>query len=366
VPDFILMDVDTHGGNVHALARELGVSLNRCVDFSASINPLGPSKRVLRTVRAALQFTCHYPDPDCHSVVKALAKHWKLDTAHFLIGNGSCELIYLLPVVLAIRKATIIGPTFSEYARAVSLVGEPPMAINARREQMYRPPLQEAFKMIRTMTDGEAVFLCNPNSPTGQVSLLSEVLELLETASARGVWLIVDEAFMEYCEEHSVLALVPQHPRLIILRSFTKFYAVPGLRVGYLVAAPELVQRLRKHQPPWSVNFLAQKAAEAALRDRAHAHRSLACVQRERALLAEGLTRIPGMVVFPSVANFLLAELPPERHASTVTRRLGEVGMLVRDCSTILGLNDRSVRVAVRTAEENRQLVKAVGAALQT
>jgi threonine-phosphate decarboxylase len=360
------MDVDAHGGNLHALARELGVSLNRCVDFSASINPLGPSKRVLRAVRAALPFTCHYPDPDCHSLVKALSRHWKLDAAHFLIGNGSSELIYLLPMALAIRKATIMGPTFSEYARAISLVGEPPRAINARGDQMYRPPLQEGLQMMHTMTNGDAVFVCNPNSPTGQVLLVSEMLALIETASSRGVWVIVDEAFMEYCEEHSVLALVPRYPRLIVLRSFTKFYAVPALRAGYLIAAPELVQRLKKHQPPWSVNFLAQKAAEAALRDRAHAHRSLACVQRERALLTKGLTGIPGMAVFPSVANFLLAELPPDCSAFTVTRRLCEVGILVRDCSTISGLNDRSIRVAVRTADENRELVKALGTALES
>jgi len=352
---------DRHGGDVHAAARELRLPVSRLLDFSASINPLGPSKRVLRAAAGALPLTCHYPDPTCHDLVTALASRWKLAPAHFVIGNGSSELIHLLPRALAIRRALILGPTFSEYEQAVSREGGRVTYLHARRENQFQPTIEQASKAIRmTQSRFDGLFLCNPNSPTGQASGPEDVLALVETASRRGAWTVVDESFVEYCEGHSVLGSVAREPHLVVVRSFTKFYALPGLRIGYLVAAEETAARLRRVQPPWAVNVLAQAAAQAALEDQRHAQRSLAFMHIERARLAQALKAIPGLTDFPSAANFLLVELPAPLEASHVTQALRQRGLLVRDCSMIPGLNERTIRIAVRMTAENRRLVTAL------
>ncbi|MEK7837121.1 MAG: threonine-phosphate decarboxylase CobD [candidate division NC10 bacterium] len=352
---------DRHGGNIYAAALELGLPPSRLLDFSASINPLGPSKRALRLTVEALPSTCHYPDPDCGGLARALASQWELAEGHFVIGNGSSELIHLLPRALAIRHALILGPTFSEYARALSVQGSRVTYLHATRKDGYRIPLAQALTALRTNRSRfDTLFLCNPNSPTVQVASPQGILDLAGMAARRKVWVVVDETFVDYCEAHSVLSAVARNPRLLVLRSFTKFYALPGLRIGYLAGPPEAVARIRLLQTPWSVNTLAQTAAQAALEDRRHAQRSLAFMHRERARLAKALGAIPGLHIFSSSANFLLVELPPWMLATYMTRMLREQGLLVRDCSTIPGLNGRTIRIAVRTTAENRRLVTAL------
>ncbi len=352
---------DQHGGDIYAAARELSRSLSRLIDFSASINPLGPSKQALRVVAKALPLACHYPDATCHGLVTALASRWKLDPTHFVIGNGSSELIHLVPRALSIRHALILGTTFSEYERAVTNAGGRVTYLHATRKDGYQIPVRQALKALRTNRSRfDALFLCNPNSPTGQVVSAQDVLNLAGMAARRKVWVVVDETFVDYCEAHSVLFAVARNPRLLVLRSFTKFYALPGLRVGYLAGPPEVVARIRRSQTPWSVNTLAQVAAQAALEDQRHAQRSLAFMQRERARLAKVLGAIPGLHVFPSVANFLLVELPSSMPAIHVTQVLRRQGLLIRDCSAISGLNGRTIRIAVRTTAENRRLVVAL------
>lgn len=350
-----------HGGNVYAAARATGLRLDRLVDFSASINPLGPSPRALRAIVATLPQTIHYPDPDCVVLRKALAARHRLAPDHFLIANGSSELIHLLPRALAIRHALIVGPTFSEYARAVAVEGGQVIQMNAKRAEEYQPPIQRALVAIRTSRPKvDTVFLCNPNSPTGRAVSADEVLRLIEVACKHGAWVVVDETFVEYCEERSALSKVIHSANLLILRSFTKFYALPGIRIGYLAGPTQILQGIRERQPPWSVNTLAQAAALAALEDQPHARRSLMFMQRERLRLASMLESLPGVTVCPSTANFLLVELPSFMTASRLANALRQQGLLIRDCSTVPGLNTRTVRVAVRTPGQNRRLITAL------
>lgn len=352
---------DHHGGDIYAAARELSRSPSRFIDFSASINPLGPSKRALRAVAKALPLACHYPDAICHGLVTALASRWKLDPAHVVIGNGSSELIHLVPRALSIRHALILGPAFSEYERAVTNGGGLVTYLHATRKDGYQIPVTQALQALRTTRSRfDTLFLCNPNSPTGQVASSQDVLDLAVMAVRRKVWVVVDETFVDYCEAHSVLSAVARNPRLLVLRSFTKFYALPGLRIGYLAGPPEVVAGIRRLQAPWSVNTLAQVAAQAVLEDRRHTQRSLAFMQQERARLAKTLGAIPGLHIFPSAANFLLVELPPSMPATQVTLALRQQGLLIRDCSSIPGLTGRTIRVAVRTTDENRRLVAAL------
>jgi len=347
-----------HGGNVHAAARAGGRRLDQIVDFSASINPLGPSPAALRAIREAFPLLVHYPDPDCTALVDALAARWRLAPDRLVIGNGSSELIQALPRALRIRRALIVGPTFSEYERAVRLAGGEAVSIDASRTDGYRPPLAAALRLLRKKFD--AVFVCNPNSPTGRAAGRGELRRLLAAARAAGTWTILDETFVEYCERMSLLPRMARFPRLIILRSFTKFYALPGLRLGYAAGPPEAIASIRAQLPPWSVNLPAQQAALAALHDRRHARASLAFMRRERPRFTRLLAALPGAVVNPSAANFLLVELPPSLSAHACAAGLAGHGLLVRDCSPVPGLNDRTIRVAIRRPAQNRRLVAAL------
>jgi threonine-phosphate decarboxylase len=282
-----------------------------------------------------------------------------------LIGNGSTELIHLLPAALSIRHLLVIGPTFSEYAAAMARSGGQVSMLMADRAGGYRSPLTPAFTFLEAIkTPGaglhpDAVVLCNPNSPTGYACDAAAVRKLARLAARRGFWFLVDETFAEYCDHASILSeALPA--RTIVLRSFTKFYGLPGLRVGYAVAKPGLVERIGRHQPPWSVNMLAQRAALAALQDTRHTTRSLRLMDRERTRLLRGLEQLPSCSVFPSAANFILLELPVGQKAATVAGELRRQGLLIRDCSQVPGLNDRSLRVAVRTSTDNDRLVAAL------
>src|SRR5688572_26364606 len=250
----------THGGNVYQAAQEQRVPIERIIDFSASINPLGPPAAAFHTIRSAAKHIVHYPDPDCRELRLALAGKCGMDPDMILVGNGSTELIHLLPRTLGIKSALIIGPTFQEYERALMEAGSIVQYIHAKREQRFRPPVQDILEQLSaTRAKFDAVFLCNPNNPTGQVMNRKTLCSLAAAIERRQGWLIVDEAFVDYCQEQSIVSLLKEHPRMLVLRSLTKFYAMPGLRIGYLLGERKVVGLLKDRQPPWSVNSVAQE-----------------------------------------------------------------------------------------------------------
>jgi len=355
-----------HGGDVYAAARELGRHVRHLLDFSASINPLGPSPAARLALAQASELLCHYPDPVCRDLRQALASFWNRSPDEFLIGNGSTELIHLLPAALQIRHLLIVGPTFSEYAAAMMRAGGQVSMVMALRREGYRPPLEQVLAALEKgprNTPGEppidAVMLCNPNSPTGQACEAAMVRRVARQAARLGQWCIVDETFADYCEQVSLLReRVPA--RTIVLRSFTKFYGLPGLRVGYAAGRAAVMRQLTAQQPPWSVNMPAQRAAQLALQDRRHSKRSLRFMEEERAQFMKALARLPGCSPFPSAANFLLVELPARLKAAPVASSLKRQGLLIRDCSRVPGLTDRFIRLAVRTRADNDRLLRAL------
>ena len=349
-----------HGGNIYHAGRERGCQPQDILDFSASINPLGPSLRAIRVLRQGLWAVRHYPDPDAHDLRQALATHFGIDPSCFLIGNGSSELIYLLPAALSLKRALIVGPAFSEYAWAMTQWGGQCSYVLAERKEQYRPPIQKIIDCLGDHRAVDAVFLCNPNSPTAQILNRHELLQIVQCAAKHGRWMVLDETFIDFCEEESLSRDIAQHPRLLVLRSFTKFYGLPGLRIGYLVSHPHVIQQLQGHQPPWSVNALAQTAALAALKDRGHRRKSLAFMKEERERFSQALTTLPGVHVFSSAANFLLLELPQTLPVSTVVETLRQSRILVRDCSDVPGINGWTIRVSINTPRDNNVLVGAL------
>jgi len=310
---------------IHGGARDPHV-----LDFSASLNPLGPPAGVREVLARAGELVLRYPSTDAEPLCAAVAKHHDVPESAVLCGNGTAELIYLVAQALRRERVWLVEPCFAEYAAAC-----------------------EAFGVERASDPAHATasFAASPSSPRGA---LVDPAELLALPGLR----VIDEAFMGFTDERtSLVARAAADPGLIVLRSLTKLYALPGLRVGYLIAHPEWVALLRGAQPPWSVNALAQAAGAAALADRVYLERTRAQVAALRAELAAGLAAL-GLAPEPSQANYLLCPVPSAR---ALCAGLARHGIAARDCTSFAPLEaDRWLRFAVRTRDENARLLAAL------
>jgi threonine-phosphate decarboxylase len=351
----------THGGAVFALARELGVPVSRVLDFSASINPLGMPGIVRDAARAALDEAIHYPEIDAASLGRDLARFHELDPRHILPGAGSTELIYLLPRVFRCRRALLMVPAFSEYARSLAQVDAALDFMELAAEENFR---FEAEKQLATLHPGtDLVLVANPGNPTG-VGIDPEDLEAVARSLSGRAKLVVDEAFADFCPQRSLVPRVPLHDNLYVLRSLTKFYAIPGLRAGFLAGPPAGVARLAAGRQPWTLSAPALAAARACLQAEDFRRRTLAVVPGWRTDLADGLRDL-GMEVTPGEANYLLAKLAPaQADADVLSARLRARGILVRSCLDFRGLGNRYLRFAVRGNDENRRLLAALAEVL--
>jgi threonine-phosphate decarboxylase len=345
-----------HGGNIREAALRYGIAEKDVVDFSSSINPRGPSLAARRAARKALDRIDRYPDPDMHDLRAAIARYYGIKSEQVVCGNGSNALIHLIPRVFRPKKVLIPMPTFSEYAAAVEDTGGEVVPLLLQEQNGYRvDPLDLSF----ALKDVDMAFLCNPNNPTGALTTKTEMLEILKASCENGVRVVVDEAFMDFVEGASMAKEAVHSSNLIVLRAFTKFYGMPGLRVGYAITDTGTAQRLRGGQEPWTIDIPSERAAIAALNDWGYAAKTRRSLARERDRLLSGLRLIRGVEPFPSPANYILLKLTGI-DSQLLTDRLGRRGLLVRDCSSFPGLENRYVRISVRTRWQNRRLLKAL------
>jgi len=323
------------------------------------MNPLGPPSAVWQALLDHLAGIVHYPDPYSRVLKTALADYLGVEPTHLAIGNGSIELIYLLPRVFPFATTTLPAPGFSEYEYAARLN-------RSQCRYLYLQPPDYTWDLPALMAEvsrGGLIFLCNPNNPTG--TLLSRPdLEALLEALPQSALLVMDEAFIDFVDHSQELTLVPQaikDPRLLVLGSLTKFFALPGLRLGYLAGTSERISRLAAFLPPWNINSLAQAAGVAALADKKYIQHSREYIIKVRQKLYEGLSAIPGLNPLPPTANFIFCRLAPELpNAPKMVELMGRRGFLLRDCSNYQGLDDRCLRLAVRHLKDNLALVAAL------
>ncbi len=295
------------------------------LDFSENVNFLGPPAGVLAVLAEPAKHILRYPSADAGPLKEAVARRYGIPSECVLAGNGASELIYLVAALFRGCPGRVVTPAFTEYEDAC-----------------------EAFGIRLEGASPEVTFVGNPSSPEGRLRPRGEILEL------PGVR-VVDEAFIDFAgERESLLREAASDSKLIVLRSLTKFYAIPGLRVGFAVSVPEVVRRLQALQPPWSVNALAQRAGAAALADRAHGERTLCELTQERERLRRELSAF-GLGPLPSDANYLLCRVPD---ASALERALRGHGIAVRNCDSFTGLEkNRYLRFAVRKGSENERLL---------
>ena len=258
-----------HGGNVLHYSKKFGIPPEKIIDFSASVNPLGPPKKSLAAMNRAFAELNRYPDPDSLELTAKIAAVHGLKDGQILIGNGSTEFIYLLPRALGVKKALVLSPSFSDYERASELSGAKVVRLPLLEENNFSPDMKS---LSRELKKCGLLFLCNPNNPTGTLMPKDELLSLLKEASKAGTVVCIDEAFIEYVPGASLLKEAVKLGA-VVLRNFTKFYGMPGIRIGYAAGDRKLIAKMKAVREPWTVNNLAQAAALAALGDGEYAEK---------------------------------------------------------------------------------------------
>lgn len=350
-----------HGGNVKEIARKYGLKEEKIIDFSANINPLGPSPKVTKTLKESLSKIARYPDPEAINLRKELSKYLKINSENIIAGNGAVELIYLVCHTLKPKKALIVVPTFSEYEFALKSVGCGIQFFPLKSKDNHRLNVNE---LLRNLKKIDLLFLCNPNNPTGQLINKADMLKIIDIARKKGVFVVIDEVFMDFVEKNREKTLIYEaikRNNLFIIGSLTKFFALSGIRIGYGIGNKRLLKKLKIYKEYWSVNVLAQIAGITALKDKEYIKKTKGLISIEREFLYYRLSKINGLKPYPSVTNFILCRLNTNKiNSKLLQERLIQKNILIRDCSSFRSLNNRYIRIAVRTRKENLHLTNSL------
>ena len=335
-----------HGGDIYGG----GVTL----DFSANTNPFGTPEGVIRAVQAALPEMHRYPDPYCRSLVDAIANFEDVDKNFILCGSGAAELIYAYCAAVHPKTALELAPTFSEYALGLNRVGCSVKHYYLTPDNDFR--LDEHFLYHLEDTTPEAVFLCNPNNPTGALIAPELLKKILDFCKKSNTTLFIDECFLDLSDNgQSMKAYLQDNPNLFLLKAFTKSYGMAGIRLGYCLCSDgELLKAMAMEVQPWNVSSLAQAAGIAALRESGFLQKTKELIGVERPWLQRKLESF-GFWVCPSSVNYLLFQGPTDLH-----QKLKEKGIAIRNCDNYPGLTQGWYRIAVRRHEENLMLIAAI------
>lgn len=341
-----------HGGDWAGFEAEYG---QMPLDFSANVSPLGVPQGVQAAVSAAVSGADRYPDPLCRELCCAIGAAERVPSSWVLCGNGAADLIWRLAAAVQPREALLTAPSFAEYETALRHAG-------CRIKHHLLLP-ENDFLVGKNFSEAitpqtEMVFLCEPNNPTGRTTPMQVLQQILEKCTAVGAVLVIDECFGDFLDEpdaHTLKSKLEQHPNLVILKAFTKLYAMAGVRLGYALCSDTvLLEKLREAGPPWAVSSLAQAAGCAALQEKPYVQSVRALIKTQRQFLRQELQKL-GLYVVPGEANFILF-----RCATPLVQPLRERGILLRSCGNYQGLDDTWYRTAVRTGPENSRLLAAL------
>lgn len=343
-----------HGGNIYQAIRTL--DKKELLDFSANINPFGLSELVRKAILDNVEQVIHYPDASAYELRRAICEHYGIHDRMLMLGNGATELLYLMCHILKPQKVIIPVPSFLEYERAA-------LSDNAIIDYFYLFE-NDVFELdftllLERVEENSLIFLGNPSNPTGKLLDLEKLTTFLEKIKDYNCTVLVDESFIDFVkdsEQFTCRKLCFEYKNLFVLHSLTKFFAIPGLRLGFGIFQPWMVEKMQKSTDCWNVNSLAQAAGVAALADKQYIRESKKSIVDLRQQLIGMLINIGDIRIFPSVANFLLLDVSPMGVTSAELRKLmADKGVLIRDCSNYPGLDTRYIRIAVRNSEENKQ-----------
>ncbi len=349
--------MDLHGGNVHRLQRDnTRQHKKQWLDYSANINPLGVPQSFTNALKEHLYVLDVYPDPDYVDLRQSLAEFSNVKMENVLVGNGATEMIFLFFKALKASNALIIGPTFAEYARAAESAGT--------QVDYFILDWSNGFKLDMQLLEAQlkqgyqVLTLCNPNNPTGNLIDLPTLKQIIKLCEENQVQLLLDEDFIEFVDcGFQKSAVIFQSPSLFIIRALTKFFAVPGIRLGWAISFNEaLNSRIGQIREPWSVNCFAELAGITVVKDKTYINDSITWITNEKRVFRDLLKSLKGIEVFEANCNFILLRLSIPFCAQQCREYLLKEGFIIRDAGNFIGLDSQFIRVAVKDAASNKRL----------
>lgn len=356
-----------HGGNLRAAAQRYGRDELSFLDFSANINPYGLPDPIAAALHDAVAHRMtSYPDPDCVALRAAIGLYDGCDPAWILCGNGASELIQIAFDAIRPKRALLFCPGFSDYERSARLCGAELVFEPLAPENGFLPDDDALHGALGRLSPGDALITGQPNNPSSTLWPIERLRSLAAACRDRGVYLLIDEAFLPLTlagEDASLRNELQNFPQTLLFRAFTKSLALPGLRLGYAIAAPDLLARLKSRQVCWSVSAFAQAVAPALCALDDYRAKTRAWLESELPWQFEALA-LPGLRAFLPATNFILARVENGLGARELCDRAAKQGVLIRDASNFRGLDERFIRVGVKLREDNRALIHALTRAL--
>ena len=336
-----------HGGQIYDAAGKAGAWL----DFSANINPLGLSEKILQTLSDNLRGVVNYPDPQAAELKRAISKRYGVAEKNLVLLNGAAEFFYLYLNTTRPERVIIPVPSFSEYERAARAAQCRVKFFYTCAEENFSVNVNKLAAEIKSPSD--CVIIGRPNNPTGNLIAAEEILRLAQVANV-----LIDESFTDFLDAESIRKFISE--KISVVQSLTKIFAIPGLRLGFAVVEENLATRLNLSKDVWNVNFLAQKAGVAALSDEEFLIRTRAWLAAEQKFFIERLANLRGVEVFPPTVNFVLLKFDSSALAEKVLSELRREKILLRSCANFAGLDGSYLRSAIRSRRENLLLLNAL------
>jgi threonine-phosphate decarboxylase len=347
-----------HGGNSIELARQLGCPPQEIIDMSSNINPLGPPPGLIKYLEEHIEAIGKFPEVDSREISVQFADQCCIDPDRGLAGNGTTQFIYALPQALGIKSALISAPTYSDYADACRLNNVKTTFVIAEESRNFQPNLEEIKKYLDVV---DSVFICNPNNPTGSLIPANDLKALCQAHPE--TLFIIDESYLSFIQGADEKSIRRQDlSNLIVLISISKIFAIPGLRIGFVVSAPERMKQLRRFLQPWSVNSLAQLATGYLMAQKEEVdtfiEKTNQLIFAERKRFVTAFEDFSDIILYPSTTNFFIARLPNRLNADEVCSRLAGHKIMVRNCRNFYGLTNRHIRISLKLPEHNLVLAQ--------
>lgn len=344
-----------HGGNLLAFGKRYHKREDEIIDFSSNVSPLGIPESLHSVYQASINDLSLYPDPYAEFFRETVADFFHLSSENVIAGNGSIALLEVAIQFLHPKKALLVEPCFTEYRRLLKLYGSKVDHVLLLPNRDFQFSLGAILKCL---SGTNLLVLGHPNNPTGSALNLDEIDHVLEKARKIGIFVIMDEAFVDWEPQRSVVNRVRNSEHLLVVRSMTKLFALAGIRSGFALGPKKLIDRMRNYLGPWNCNRLAQKLSVAALSDLAFQEKSRDWLRHERAWFTQAIKELEEFQVFPSLANFFL--IRSTQPLVGFYEFLGEKGIYVRSTEDFLSLDDSYFRIAIRTRAENQRLMEAL------
>lgn len=352
-----------HGGNVKEISRTYNIKPEDIIDFSANINPLGMPESAKECIINNLNQIEKYPDISYYDLKEDIRRYEnsRLDydivlSSNIILGNGAAEVIYNVVRAINPHKTLIMAPTFSEYEEAVSSISKETIIYELKESDDFKLT-EEILKVINN--DINMIFICNPNNPTGSLVSQELILKVLVRASETNTSVVIDESFLDFVkDDFSMISYLNKYDNLIIIKSLTKFFAIPGLRIGYgLCGNKYFSQKAATMSPAWNINILADICARTCLNDKKYINDSIDFMEKERIYMYNELKKVNYLQVYEPSVNFIFFKV---KNKIDLKEELLKKNILIRSCSNYHGLDKRYFRIAVRTHEENIRMLNAL------